>query len=234
MPTINSYGEVLELWRYGLFTKGTFFFQIPKEYAVTFPAILDTPIHNIPPAVQIRYEIREDYIGIMDKFDFGDTSRPAKVYIEWYIGGHPYPAGVTQMFAPEFSSGYKGGTYITKSASESLLPYITGEFATFKFWNTTGIAPEDVYFEATIFYYTFQRKYYKEVYNILMRDWVLLQEILNLLRLQIALTASPDVGRLVAEKLGVDKVDGELAELIVKTIEKAKKPYREEVVVEYG
>lgn len=234
MPTTNRYGEVLELWRYGLFTKGTFFFQIPKEYAVTFPAILDTPIHIFPPAVQITYNIREDYIGIMDKFDFGDTSRPAKVYIEWYIGGWPYPAGITRMFAPEFRPGYKGGTYITKSASTSLLPYITGDFATFKFWNTTGVAPEDVYFEATIFYYTFQRKYYKEVYSIMMRDWVLLQEIINLLRLHIALDTSPDLGKLVAEKLGVDEANSELAELIIKTLEKAKKPFKEEVIVEYG
>lgn len=234
MPTTNSYGEVLELWRYGLFTKGTFFFQIPKEYAVTFPGILDTPIHDIPPAVQIRFDIREDYVGLLDKFDFGDTSRPAKVYMEWYIGGWPYPAGITRMFAPEFHVGYKGGTYITKSVSTSLLPYITGDFATFKFWNTTGVAPEDVYFEATLFFYAFQRKYYKEVYDILMRDWVLLQKIIKLMELQIALNASPNVGSLVAEKLGKDKVDEELAELIVKTIEKAKKPYREEIIVEYG
>lgn len=217
MPTSLSYGEIMEMWRYGEFTKATIAFQIPKEYAVSFPAILSTPIHTVVPAVDLKFYIKEQYIGILDKLCAGDTSRPGKIYLEFYIGGYPYPTGATSLFAPAFQLGYKSGAYIRLSCNTSENPYIISDYAQFKFWNTTGDAPENVYFESCLWYYTFQKKYYKEVYDILMRDWVLSQKIISLLE------------ALIAQNAG--KLDDDL---LAEIIAKSKKPFRSEVVVTYG
>lgn len=240
MGVAYTIGESLELWRYGQFFLTTVSFQMAKELAVTLPwqyqlrVTPALPVSAPEPAVDLTLYLREDYIAILDTIDFGDSSRPGKIYVEYFIKGWPYPAGVTRMFAPEYKEGYQGATYIRKCNLHAAISFLISDNVQFKYWNTTGNNPEDVYYESTMVGYTFHTKYYKEVYDIVMRNWVLLQKIINLIKLQVALNASPNVGKLAAEKLGEDKVDGELTELIVKTIEEAKKPFREEVIVEYG
>lgn len=234
-------GESLELWRYGKFFLTTISFQIPKEYAITLPweyqlrVTPAVPVSTIVPAIDLTLYLNEEWVAILDVINFGDTSIPGKIYTEYFIKGNPYPAGVTVMYAPAYTEGYQGATYIRKCNLNSPMSFVIADNVQFKFWNTTGNDPEDVYFEASMYGYTFHTRYYTEVYDIVMRDWVLLQEILTMQRLQTAFDATPNIGALVAEKLGIkDKVDGELAELIAKSIEKAKKPYRQAVIVEYG
>jgi len=232
MPTSYSYGEVLELWRYGEFFLTTLAFQIPKEYAVDLPPEIAMaltpvlPIHTIPATVDLQFPLREDYVGIVDKFSYGDTSRPGKVYLEYYLSGWPYPAGATRMFAPEYSEGFKGAIQIRLCNQTNEVSFIASDYVRFKFWNITGTAdPKDVYIEFSIAGYTFHKRYYEEVYDIMMRDWVLLQRLIKLTELGIAQNAL-DVDRLAA--------DGELQNLIAKTVEKAKKPFRQAVIEEYG
>lgn len=177
MPLTFSFGEAAQLVRYGKFTVLHFSLDIPASEAVVISP--PYPFFKSRPAVEAVYEIRYSYVVFTERYNFGDTSRPDKVYYELHQFGWPFPKG---MSVPEYREGYYCGNRINLSNLENHCTHIfSGRDIHIKLWNATGNAPEDVYFDISVWYYAFHKKYVEKVYDILFKQWDLTQRIIDLL-----------------------------------------------------
>lgn len=214
-------GECLDMIRYGKFTFLTLSVQLPKSKAVTI--IPPAPYFITTPAFETVFTLRTSYLIITESYNWGSTSRPNKVYYEIHQRGWPFPAAISRMSAPEYREGFFCGSHIKECDLENQTHLFCGEDFSLKLWNATGdkklfAVPEDVHVEFAIWFYTFHKKYFNDVFGILTRTWNLLQTIIDLTRKSIAF----DAGELPSS---------ELEEII----EKAKeKPEEEPGAITYG
>ncbi len=208
-------GECLDMIRYGKFTLLTFSVQIPKEEAVTI--VPPYPYFLTPAAVEARYSLRTNYLVITSSYNWGNTSRPNKVYYEIHQFGWPFPAGISRMAAPEYKEGFLCGTHIKECDIDNQSHLFCAEDFRVLLWNATGEEPEDIYVEFAIWFYTYHKKYFHEVFNILTRNWNLMQTLIGLMRRNIMFQA----GKLP---------DEELNDIIAKTSEESE----ERGIIKYG
>jgi len=193
MPIQFDPGKALELLRYGKFTLLHFSLEIPSTEAVEVTG--PYPFTEYPPAAEPVYHITPGYRVLTERFNWGGTSRPNKVYYELHQFGRPFPP---EIEAPEYAQGYYCGAKITDSNVENRCTHIfASKNIHVKLWNCTGASPEDVWVDFTVWYYTFHEDYTIEVYNILQRDWRLLEKIIDLSKKKIA----QEAGELPEEEL---------------------------------
>ena len=159
----------------------TFSLEIPKEDAVTVSP--PYPYTENPPAAEPVYYIKEGWSVLTERFNWGGTSRPNKVYYELHQFGNPFPIG--EVHAPEYYEGYYCGGKIKDSNVDNRCTHIyAADSIHVKLWNCTGASPEDVWVDFTVWYYTFKEDYTKEVYDILQKDWRLFEDIKRLLQIK--------------------------------------------------
>jgi hypothetical protein len=171
VPIDFTVGEAIKLLEYGKFTLLTLSGVIPASEAVE---ITETPSLK-PPAVEAVYHIEPGWVVLTERFNWGETSRPDKVYYElWQYG---------KVFKTAYPEGFYCGGFVRGSNVENVCTHIfASERIHVKLWNATGRRPEDVYFDFTVWYYTYRVEFHERVMEIITRTWTLLEELLGEIR----------------------------------------------------
>jgi hypothetical protein len=188
--------EAIETLRYVKPTFFSFDIDIPKEDAVTIEG--PYPIFSSIPSVEITFKPSWNWAILLNSFDFGDSSRPGKIYYEIYIKGNPYnELTLPAPAAPVYRDGFYLSSFILVSNLQNVATNLfVDEELTFKVWNSTGGAdPEDVYLETTFHYFAIPFEYLEQVYKPYVRDSATLNDIVVLGQTQLAM----DMGRLGAQ-----------------------------------
>jgi len=184
MPIDFTPGECLELLRYGKFTLLHISGEISSEDA---GPITQQPMPRGSEDVKAHYPLLEEWGMLTERFNWGSTSRPNKVYYELWSEGLPdeLEAEVKHDVAEKLS-GYYCGAKITDSNVENRSTHIVASKSVdVKLWNCSDPA-EDVDYDFTVWYYMYRLEYFDEVLAILRRRSRLLQQTVNLLRAEIA------------------------------------------------
>ena len=171
MPIEFRVGEAIELLRYGKFTLLSLAGTIPAVEAVT---ITETPSVK-PPAVEAVYHIVPGWIVLTERFNWGETSRPDKVYYELWQYGKTIPTA--------YQEGFYCGSMIRGSNIDNICTHIfAADRIHVKLWNATGAAPEDVYYDFTVWYYTYMAMHHDKVMAIFLKTPDTLKAILEVLK----------------------------------------------------
>ena len=175
MPITFGFGEAIELLQYGKFTLFSLYGEIAKEDAVTITSIPMTE----PPAVEAVYGIKDGWAIITERFNFGATSRPNKVYYElWNVPG----AIQKKISLREENIGFYCGAKIRESNIENHCTHLLcGGEIHIKFWNCSD-PPEDVIYDFACWFFTYRLEYHDEVMRIMRKTPVILSEIAEMLR----------------------------------------------------
>jgi len=174
MPVTFSVGEVLELIKYGKFTLLGLYGEIPAEDA--------TPITSIPmtkpPAVEAVYHIKPGWLVVTERYNWGETSRPNKVYYE--IWNDPGPLEVIS----ENQGFYCGGKIRESNIDNRSTHILSGGKVHIKLWNCSD-PPEDVVYSFTVWYYAYLAKYHDKVLKTFRRVPDALDRIIELLERRV-------------------------------------------------
>jgi len=184
MPIDFTPGECLELLKYGKFTLLHISGEISSEDA---GPITQQPMPRGSEDVKAHYPLLEEWAMLTERFNWGGTSRPNKVYYELWSEGLPedLETEIKHDVADKLS-GYYCGAKITDSNVENRSTHIVAsESVDVKLWNCSDPA-EDVNWDFTVWYYMFRKEYFDEVLAVLRRRSKLLQQTVNLLRAEIA------------------------------------------------
>lgn len=171
MPIEFGVGEVIELLKCGKFTLLSLSGSIPLVEAVE---IVSTPMPaSVPPSVDAIYSIEPGFIVLTERFNWGDTSKPEKVYYElWQYGGGKY-------IKTPYPEGFYCGSKIRTSNIDNVCTHIcAGERIHVKLWNCSSPA-EDVDYDFTVWYFTYAAGRHDDVLDILLRERRLLEAILE-------------------------------------------------------
>lgn len=184
MPIDFTPGECLELLKYGKFTLLHISGEISSEDA---GPITQQPMPRGSEDVKAHYPLLEEWGMLTERFNWGSTSRPNKVYYELWSEGLPEELETeVKHDVAEKLSGYYCGAKITDSNIENRSTHIVAsESVDVKLWNCSDPA-EDVDYDFTVWYYMYRLEYFDEVLAILRRRSRLLQQVVNLLRAKIA------------------------------------------------
>ena len=170
MPIEFGVGEAIELLRYGKFTLLSLAGTIPAAEAVE---ITETPSVK-PPAVEAVYHIIPHWLVVTERFNWGETSRPDKVYYELWQYGKIIPTA--------YEEGFYCGSMIRGSNVDNVCTHIfAAERIHVKLWNATGLSPADVYYDFTVWYYTYMEMHHDKVMEIFLKTPDTLQKILEVL-----------------------------------------------------
>lgn len=152
MPIYFTVAEAIELLRYGKFTLLSFDGTIPA--GVTAPA-------------KARFHVETGYRVLTERFNWGGTEIPDKVYYElWY------------------DKGFYCGSNIRQSNLENRSTHIfAAEFVDVLLYNVSSPSV-DVFYDCTIWYFAYLAKYHEKVMEILLKTPTLLSEIVELLKTQ--------------------------------------------------
>jgi len=182
MPITLTASEAIELLKYGKYSLLSLSGTIPASEAVN---ITETPSLK-PPSVSAVYSIKPGWAILSERLNWGQTSRPDKVYYELWQYGKPIPT--------PYAEGFYCGNYVKGSNLDDVNVHLyASEKIIVKLWNATGASPEDVYYDLTIWYYTYDLTYQKEVMAILDRTPSLLSEILEAIKAIKTVTPPPTV-----------------------------------------
>lgn len=163
--------------------------------ATTIPK---TPMPEDSEAVKATYEIKDGWGVLTERFNWGATSRPDKVYYELWQEGQPMPDYIEM---PMWRHGFYCGSKIRESNIDNVCTHIfAADRIHVKLWNCSDPA-EDVYYDFCVWYYTFAEEYAEEVLEILMKDIRLLERIHDLLRAEVALRAEKPLKEVTVAKL---------------------------------
>jgi len=175
MTITFGFGEAIELLKYGKFTLLSLYGEISKEDAVKITSIPMTE----PPAVEAVYGVKEGWVVLTERYNFGSSSRPNKVYYEiWNEPGEirkKIPMTIENI-------GFYCGAKIRESNIENRCTHILcgGEIHV-KFWNCSD-PPEDVVYDFACWYYTYRIRYHDEVMRVMRRTPMAIEEIAAILR----------------------------------------------------
>jgi len=184
MPIDFTPGECLELLKYGKFTLLHISGEISSEDA---GPITQQPMPRGSEDVKAHYPLLEEWGMLTERFNWGGTSRPNKVYYELWSEGLPEDLEVeVKHNVARKLSGYYCGAKITDSNVENRSTHIVAsESVDVKLWNCSDPA-EDVNWDFTVWYYMYRLEYFDQVLAILRRRSRLLQQTVNLLRAEVA------------------------------------------------
>ncbi|MEA1998132.1 MAG: hypothetical protein U9N61_02230 [Euryarchaeota archaeon] len=187
--------EAIETLRYVKPTFFSFDIDIPKEDAVTVEG--PYPIFDSIPSVEVTFRPTWNWSILLTNFDFGDSSRPGKIYYEIHVKGNPYEElTLPAPAAPVFRDGFYVNAFILVSnLRNSCTTFFVDDELTFKVWNSTGADPEDVYLEATFHYIAIPFEYLQSVYAPYTRDSSTLSDLVLLGQTQLAM----EMGQLGAQ-----------------------------------
>lgn len=161
-PVVFTPSEVLEYLRLGKFTVFTFSGEIPASESVE---ITQTPMPINSESVASQYGIRVGWAILMERYDWGETSRPDEVYYELWNTGIPEGLKPKKKVA-RFLSGYSVGGKIKSADRDSRNTHIiASETMTVKLWNCSD-PPKDVWYEFAGWLYTFPQEYLIDVLGI--------------------------------------------------------------------
>ena len=186
--------EAIETLRYVKPTFFSFDIDIPKEDAVTIEG--PYPIYSSVPSVEVTFSPTWNWSILLSSFDFGDSSRPGKIYYEIHIKGNPYEElTLPAPAAPVYRNGFYQNAFILVSnlQNDATSIFVNDEL-TFKMWNSSGADPEDVYLETTFQYFAIPFEWMQSIYTPLVRDSATLNDIVVLGQTQLAM----EMGRLGA------------------------------------
>lgn len=115
----------------------------------------------------MRAPVETGYRIFTERFDWGGTDVPNKVYYElWY------------------DKGYYCGANVRESNIKNRSTHLfAAEFIDIKLWNITDPSA-DVYVDFTVWYYTYLAKHEDKVRAVLLKTPTLLTEIVKLLKTQ--------------------------------------------------
>ena len=188
--------EAIETLRYVKPTFFSFDIDIPKEDAVVIEGPF--PVFSSIPSVEVTFKPTWNWSVLLSSFDFGDSSRPGKIYYEIYVKGNPYEElTLPAPAAPVFKDGFFTNAFILVSnLTDNFTNLFVNKELTFKIWNSTGGAdPEDVYLEATFYYFAIPFEYMEQVYKPYVRDSATLSDLVLLGQTRFAM----DMGQLGAQ-----------------------------------
>ena len=187
--------EAIETLRYVKPTFFSFDIDIPKEDAVKIEG--PYPVFSSIPSVEITFSPSWNWSILLSTFDFGDSSRPGKIYYEIHVKGNPYDElTLPAPAAPVYRDGYYLSSFILVSnLQNSATNLFVDDELTFKVWNSTGSSPEDVYLETTFHYLAIPFEYLEAVYTPYTRDSSTLSDLVLLGQTQLAM----ELGRLGTE-----------------------------------
>jgi len=140
MTITFGFGEAIELLKYGKFTLLSLYGEIPKEDAVKITSIPMTE----PPAVETVYGVKEGWVILTERYNWGSTSRPNKVYYELWNE----PAGILKKIPMTMENvGFYCGAKIRESNIENRCTHLlcAGKIH-LKLWNCSD-PPEDVVYD---------------------------------------------------------------------------------------
>ncbi len=181
--------NAIEAMRYVKPTFFSFQLDIPAEEAETIEGPF--PYFKSEPAVQVTFTATWNWSIMLGSFNWGDTSRPGKVYYEIHIFGDPYDElDLPVPVAPVFREGFFNNAFVLRSNIENPAPHIfVDDRIEFKIWNATGSDPEDVYVECTFWYFAIRNEYLEKVYEPYVRDTKLLSDQVKLTKAHLGLAA---------------------------------------------
>lgn len=179
--------EAIETLRYIKPTFFSFDVDIPKEDAVTIEGPF--PIFSSIPSIEVTFSPTWNWAILLNSFDFGDSSRPGKIYYEIYVKGNPYDElTLPAPIAPIYRDGFFLNAFILVSNLQNNATNIfVNKELTFKVWNSTGASPEDVYLETTFHYFAIPFEYLESVYTPYTRDSSTLSDLVLLGQIQLAM-----------------------------------------------
>lgn len=180
--------EAIETLRYVKPTFFSFDVDIPKEDAVTIEGPF--PIFSSIPSIEVTFSPTWNWAILLNSFDFGDSSRPGKIYYEIYVKGNPYDElTLPAPIAPVYRDGFFLNAFILVSNLQNNATNIfVNKELTFKIWNATGGAdPEDVYLETTFHYLAIPFEYLESVYTPYTRDSSTLSDLVLLGQAQLGM-----------------------------------------------
>lgn len=167
MPVVFRVPGVLELNKYGVFTTVAIpGGSISKTQSVSISDILArtglTKGYGITPHATIRLDIKnfepkvkEGWGAVIERFNWGASSRPNKLYYEiWNYG----------MLTPEMmQEGYHCGSFITEANVDNTCTHpAASNRLDVKLWNCSDPA-QDVYYEFAGWFYKFDMQYLDSV-----------------------------------------------------------------------
>jgi len=176
MPITFGFGEAMELLQYGKFTVLSLYGEIAKEDATEITSIPMTE----PPAVEAVFTVKEGWVILTERYNFGETSRPDKVYYE--LWNEPGQAILKKIPMRQENIGFYCGAKIREANVENHCTHLLcGGKIRAKFWNCSD-PPEDVVYSLSVWYYTYRIEYHDEVMRIMRKTPTLLSEIIEVLK----------------------------------------------------
>lgn len=171
-PVTFRPSDILTLNMYGTFTK----FRLPGQTILAASAVSLTDIINktvsarglpfqkpygVAPAATHEIPLDPGYACIIERFNWGDTSAPDKVYYEIHNWG--------KVVVPQMQEGFHCGGSIGRADTDNRSTHPTAsEHLELKIWNCTAdlAVPEDVYYEFAVWYYLFELVYLPEIMSL--------------------------------------------------------------------
>jgi len=162
MPVGFTPSELLEYLRLGKFTGFTMSGEIPASEAVE---ITQTPMPINSESVTNQYGIRVGWAILTQRYNWGDTSRPDRVYYELWNTGIPEGLQPKKKVARFLSGYYIGGKIKSADRDNWCTHMIASETVTVKLWNCSD-PPKDVWYDFALWFYTFPQEYLMDVLGI--------------------------------------------------------------------
>lgn len=171
MPVTFRPSDVLSLNRWGTFTK----FRLPGQTILAGKAVSLNDIiaktlsarglpfqkpYGVAPAAAHEIPLEPGYACIIERFNWGDTSAPDKVYYEIHNWG--------RVVVPQMQEGFHCGGSIGRADTDNRSTHPTAsEHLELKMWNCTlDVGAEDVYYEFAVWFYVFELVYLPEILSL--------------------------------------------------------------------
>jgi len=180
MPIDFAPQECFELLRYGKFTLLHISGEIPASESTD---ITERPMPRGSESVRAHYPLMEDWGMLTERFNWGGTSRPDKVYYELWSKGMPEELEVASPVYGELTDFYCGAKIRDSNVENRSTHIVASESVDVKLWNCSDPA-EDVDWDFTVWYYMYHLDYFDEVLEILRKRDRLLENIRELLQIK--------------------------------------------------
>lgn len=172
MPVTFRPPDVMELDKYGKFIA----VSLPSMTIAAADAVSITAADaggwlgscGLDPTIRVQLPISKGWGAVIERFNFGDTSRPDKVFYEIWVDPGPLAEYVTWEREEEVEGWYFHCCGIITNANvdnRSTHPSSAAQLD-LKLWNRTaspGMVAEDVTIEFAVWFYKFKLEYLEKI-----------------------------------------------------------------------